>query len=91
MGWESRFYDLVLTVAGPILVLLLVMVARWTLHVRDSVRTIDKAINHRPAGEPNIYDLVKQGNDALTAHTKEDEFNFGDMRARLKEIKEGQA
>lgn len=97
MSAEDRAVDLILTVAGPLLVVMLVMVGRWVLHVRDTVREIGTAINHRPAGEPNIYDLVKEGNVVaettaarLAVHTADDEYNFADLRDRLAAIKEAQ-
>jgi hypothetical protein len=53
------------TVAAAIVIALLIGMARFMLHVRDSVRDqdkvlagIDKAVNHTPEGEPRLYDLV---------------------------------
>jgi chemotaxis regulatin CheY-phosphate phosphatase CheZ len=54
-------------VVGAVVVALLLGMARFMLHVRDSVRDqdkvlagIDKAVNHTPTGEPRLYDLVSE-------------------------------
>jgi hypothetical protein len=65
VSWADGVAQVVTFVIGALLVALMLGMARFTMHVRDSVRdqdkkltSIDKAVNHTPAGEPRLYDLV---------------------------------
>lgn len=87
-----------------LVIALLVVIGRWIrkIHkqldaVHDLAISVDSAVNHRPSGDPKLYDMVKAAGEQAMAngeaseelkvqfaeHSRNDEVNFADIRARL--------
>jgi chemotaxis regulatin CheY-phosphate phosphatase CheZ len=67
-AFSDTIIQIAAIVAAGLLLAIFVAAARFTMHVRDSIRDQDetladigKAVNHVPPGEPRLYDLVVEG------------------------------
>lgn len=91
-------------VSVPLTLMALVAIGRW---VRKILRQLDQvhalavdvnsAVNHRPSGDPKLYDMVKDAGaqakengeasarleQQFAEHVRSDEVNFADLRSRL--------
>lgn len=91
-------------VSVPVTLMALVAIGRWVRRILAQLEqvhaiatSVDAAVNHRPASDPKIYDLVKDAHeqaqrngeaaerleDQFAEHTRSDEINFADLRDRL--------
>lgn len=107
----TQFVQYLVGVAVPLTVALILAIARWvrrTMSMLDEVHvlavSVDSAVNHRPPGDPKIYDMVKEAAVQATKngemaerlesqfadHTRSDEINFADLRSRLAAMPPGQ-
>lgn len=91
-------------VVSPLILAGLVAIGRW---VRTILRQLEQvhalavdvnsAVNHRPKGDPKLYDMVKKAGERAVAngeaserleaqfadHAKNDEYNFADLRQKI--------
>lgn len=100
----ESFVQYLVGVAVPVTVLLIVAIARWVRRtmvmlgeVHGLAVSVDSAVNHRPAGDPKLYDMVKAAGEQASKngeaaerlegqfvdHSRSDEINFADLRSRL--------
>ena len=91
-------------VAVPLTLMGLVAIGRWVRKILAQLEevhalavSVDSAVNHRPKGDPKLYDMVadaaaraKENGEAAARleeqfrdHSANDEYNFADLRQRL--------
>lgn len=100
----DSFVQYLVGVAVPLTVALVVAAARWmrrTMNKLDEVHSlavqVNGAVNHRPPGDPKLYDMVKENGETSARlegqfrdHAANDEYNFADLRARLAAMPQNQ-
>ena len=91
-------------VAVPLTLMGLVVLGRWVRKILQQLEQVhalavdvNSAVNHRPSGDPKLYDMVKDASiqakenceasarleQQLAEHSRSDEINFADLRSRL--------